>query len=355
MAKNKLTDFSETATDNTDIAGVGVQGTNAISNIDNAIRALPAILAKIDRGTDPVRHTWTFGDPADLTKRFRFDGGNVTAGQTRVFSVPDADGTLMISGANPTLTSLEGLTLAAGATLYATAADTLAALTKGTAGQFYVMNAGATAPEWGSYPTLVSLEGLTLAAGTTLYATAADTLAALAKGTALQVLRMNAAATAPEWATPDSSISYPTVTGTSIEQTGIASTVTEIVISWAGLGFVSSDSLLVQIGDSGGYETSGYTGSRMDYVNSAGSGSTNSLSSGAQFSLGTTNPGGQIVLKRASSNGRTWSFHGSSAESGPNNFTTGYKTLSAALDRARLIGSGGQTFNAGSVSFEMRG
>jgi hypothetical protein len=94
MPKDKLTDFSETASDNTDIAGVGIQGTNAISNIDNAARALPAILAKVDRGTDPVRDTWTFGDPADLTKRVRLDAGGVTAGQTRVLTVPDYNGTI---------------------------------------------------------------------------------------------------------------------------------------------------------------------------------------------------------------------------------------------------------------------
>ena len=50
-------------------------------------------------------------------------------------------------------------------------------------------------------PTSVSLEGLALVAGDTLYATAADTLARLAKGTAAQVLTMNAGATAPEWQT----------------------------------------------------------------------------------------------------------------------------------------------------------
>ena len=52
-----------------------------------------------------------------------------------------------------TLTSLEALALVAGDTIYATAADTLARLAKGTAGQGLVMNAGATAPEWG-VPTM---------------------------------------------------------------------------------------------------------------------------------------------------------------------------------------------------------
>lgn len=50
--------------------------------------------------------------------------------------------------------------------------------------------------------TLTSLEGLSLVAGDILYATGADTLARLPKGTASQELRINAGATAPEWFTP---------------------------------------------------------------------------------------------------------------------------------------------------------
>lgn len=55
--------------------------------------------------------------------------------------------------------------------------------------------------------TLTSLSGLTLAAGDLLYATGADTLVNLAKGTAGQVLRMNAGATAPEWSEPQLGVS----------------------------------------------------------------------------------------------------------------------------------------------------
>lgn len=49
---------------------------------------------------------------------------------------------------------------------------------------------------------LTSLAGLVLVAGDTLYATGADALQRLPAGTAAQQLRMNAGATAPEWVTP---------------------------------------------------------------------------------------------------------------------------------------------------------
>lgn len=51
---------------------------------------------------------------------------------------------------------------------------------------------------------LDSLSGITLQAGDLLYATGANTLVRLAKGTADQVLTMNDAATAPQWETPSS-------------------------------------------------------------------------------------------------------------------------------------------------------
>ena len=99
MAKNKLTDFDPVADNNEDIAGISILGTAPPSNLDNALRAGWAILAKVNAGTDPVADTWTFGDPADLTKRVRLDAGNVTAGQTRVLASPDKNGTILVDSA----------------------------------------------------------------------------------------------------------------------------------------------------------------------------------------------------------------------------------------------------------------
>jgi len=116
-----------------------------------------------------------------------------------------ADGVPVASGG----TGLASFT--AGDVLYATGPTTLAKLAKGTAEQVLAMNAGATAPDWGSVdltvlPTITVAKGGTGQAGgftqgDFLYATDATTLAKLAKGTASQQLAMNAGATAPEWIT----------------------------------------------------------------------------------------------------------------------------------------------------------
>lgn len=99
MPKNAITDYSTTAASNTDVGGVGIAGTNAISNADDAFREIMSHLAETNAGTSPWADTMTIGDAADLTKEFRFEASGITAGQTRVLTVPDANITL--TGGNP--------------------------------------------------------------------------------------------------------------------------------------------------------------------------------------------------------------------------------------------------------------
>ena len=79
-------------------------------------------------------------------------------------------------------------------------------LAKGTAAQVLKMNAGATAVEWGTDTGGIAVPGSSVV-GDTLYHNG-TIYTRLAKGTAAQVLTMNAGATAPEWAAPASS-SFP--------------------------------------------------------------------------------------------------------------------------------------------------
>ena len=137
-------------------------------------------------------------------------GSSVTIPTGQTFTITDG----LAVASLPTVTVAKGGTnltsFTAGDVLYATGSTTLAKLAKGTAEQVLAMNSGATAPDWGSVdltvlPTISVDKGGTnissFAAGDILYATGATTLAKLAKGTAAQTLKMNAGATAPEWAT----------------------------------------------------------------------------------------------------------------------------------------------------------
>jgi hypothetical protein len=71
---------------------------------------------------------------------------------------------------------------------------------------------------------------LVTTAGDTLYATAADTLARLAIGTAGQVLKVNSGATAPEWAAPAGGLVFANSTVNTNQSTS-SSTFTDLATS----------------------------------------------------------------------------------------------------------------------------
>ena len=141
------------------------------------------------------------------------------ASKIKVDQIEGSTGSTITIPTGQTFTVTDGIPVASGGTglasftagdiLYATGATTLTKLNKGTAEQVLAMNSGATAPDWGSVdltvlPTITVAKGGTnlssFTAGDVLYATGATTLAKLAKGSAADVLTMNAGATAPEWA-----------------------------------------------------------------------------------------------------------------------------------------------------------
>lgn len=109
-----------------------------------------------------------------------------------------------ISGDGSQLTGvgLNIASVAAGDVLYYNG-TAWARLPKGTAAQVLKMNAGATAPEWGADATGSGgiSEPASSAAGDILYYDGTE-YTRLAKGTAGQQLAINAGATAPEWITP---------------------------------------------------------------------------------------------------------------------------------------------------------
>jgi len=93
--------------------------------------------------------------------------------------------------------------------------------------------------------TIHGLWNVLTTAGDILYATGAQAYARLAKGTAGQVLTMNAGATAPEWATPSGTTVVP-----STYTTRTAGSLTLNSTSWANVPSVSQLTLTgVAVGD----------------------------------------------------------------------------------------------------------
>lgn len=92
MSKDKITDYSSTASSNQDIGGVNLAENSMLpSDVNNALRMQLKHLADMNAGTHPLADTVTLADPDDLTKKFRFDGVGITASNTRVLTVQDSD------------------------------------------------------------------------------------------------------------------------------------------------------------------------------------------------------------------------------------------------------------------------
>jgi hypothetical protein len=398
-----VADYSTTPASNTAINTIGIAGTNSPANFDNAFRQIMAdlatartdgALASMPYATKSAGYTLLTTDRGkliDCTAALEIEllaaatagagffflvkanGGAVTLDPNGVEEINGSATSLVVAngssaivacsgtawftvniGAGATLTSLEGLTLGAGDMLYATAADTLADLAIGTAGQFFVTNAGATAPEWASKPTLVSLEGLTLGAGDMLYATAADTLADLAIGTAGQSLIVNAGATAPSWGSSIvSGTAQASTSGTSIDFTSIPSWVKRITVTFSGVSTNGSSNKIIQIGDSGGVETSGYLGSGSLLSGST----TDNANYTTGFGIKSGSAGnllhGAITLSLVDSSTNTWAAAGGTgtSEAAATFLTTGSKPLSATLDRVRITTvNGTDAFDAGTIN-----
>lgn len=204
MPKNKITDYDDNPAGNTDAGGVNIAELCSFGNLNDAQRTVMAHIAAVSKGVHPVADTWSFADPADLTKKFRFDGGLVTAGQLRVITVPDVNGTMVLTGAQQVLTNklLSNPFIVDPIDNTKAAGFIVSGFTTGTTRLFTLPNLSGFIMTAEVYPTLNTLESISFEFGDTLYASGPDTLVRLPRGTPGQQLTMNALGTFPEWKTP---------------------------------------------------------------------------------------------------------------------------------------------------------
>ena len=185
----------------------------------------------------------------------------------------------------------------------------------------------------------------------------------LAKGTAGKVLKMNSAANAPEWGTGATrSITADTgwveMVGSSgsasqILLTGIAASAMKLTLFLSGARWNSSVELLIELGDSGGIETTGYVGVSQYYGSAAGQAASVTdgwMSTG--IDPGSIISGARIDMWRADSTTHKWQMWGDVGyESGTYAFACtmhGFKTLSDELTQIRVGSDGSSTINTGS-------
>lgn len=134
MAKNAIREYSTTAAANTDIGGIGVQGSNAVSNFDNAFREVMKQLADMNAGNSPINDTFVLCDPVDPTKRLRLDAGLIATGTTRVIQLPNYDLILGTAAARDTGTAGATVPLLNGANSWSAAQTFIGGATFAAAG-----------------------------------------------------------------------------------------------------------------------------------------------------------------------------------------------------------------------------
>jgi hypothetical protein len=155
---------------------------------------------------------------------------------------------------------------------------------------------------------------------------------------------------------PLTSDTVKTATSTSVDFTGIPSWVKRITVMFSGVSTNGSSAPMVQLGDSGGIESSSYN---------SGAGGIQSTTAN-QNTLNTTGflcvvpvmYGGSATINGIMSfnllNSNTWVLGGNmTREAGGTTvfFLAGTKTLSDTLDRIRITTVGGtDTFDAGSIN-----
>jgi hypothetical protein len=127
-----------------------------------------------------------------------------------------------------------------------------------------------------------------------------------------------------------------------------------------GVSTNGTSDLLIQLGDAGGIETTGYSSS-AGTISTAGavvgkSSTAGFLTASAQ-AASTLNHGQAIIsLQDAATNTWVLSFNCTFSNSGTSGFGGGSKALSATLDRVRLAPANGtDTFDAGTINIIYEG
>ena len=144
--------------------------------------------------------------------------------------------------------------------------------------------------------------------------------------------------------------------GTAISFAGIPAGITEITVMLEQVSTNGTSDYIIQIGDSGGYEASGYTGG------CAQDGTAGRVANSNGFNIENAPVAGvvcdavaRLTLKDAANN--TWMCTGTSNDGGNNSnyFFSGAKSLSSVLDRVQVTtDSGSNSFDAGSINILYR-
>lgn len=141
--------------------------------------------------------------------------------------------------------------------------------------------------------------------------------------------------------------------GASIDFTSIPSWAKQIVIEFVGVSTSGTSDWIVQLGDAGGIENTGYIGACSGIAATVATVANSSGFVVSRSGVATTVASGRITLSLEDAAGFTWVQSGSLGDGGipVTEHSGGAKSLSAALDRVRITTVGGtDTFDLGAIN-----
>lgn len=143
--------------------------------------------------------------------------------------------------------------------------------------------------------------------------------------------------------------------GTAIEFTGIPSWVKRLTVMLDSVSLSSTASLLIQLGDSGGFENTGYSSTACVHATAGTHAGTTATNGFVIFgNAGTQVHRGIADIVKISGNSWIFSYNGSMDGTNTSN-SGGTKTLSDTLDRVRVTTTSTDTFDAGSINIMYEG
>jgi hypothetical protein len=149
-----------------------------------------------------------------------------------------------------------------------------------------------------------------------------------------------------------SGTSQASTSGTSIDFTGIPSWVKRITVMFNGVSTNGTSNKQIQLGDSGGFETTGYLGASVQLTDAASvNAATITTGFGIRSPLAADTINGAVVITNLTSN--TWVAQGALTDSsrGAGYLVGGAKALSDVLTQVRITTvNGTDAFDAGSIN-----
>jgi hypothetical protein len=358
MAKTKISEYSTTASNNTDIDGISIAEGMAPSNVNNAIRELMSQLKEWQSGSVSqdmsVNGAFTATGNAVLSADLSVGDDLTVTGDASVGGVLTCTGAAVLSS---------NLSVAGAATiggiLSATGGTSLGAVTfSGAAVMSSTLSVTGNATVGSSTTNSHTLNGnLTVGTSTSNTVTLNTLLSAGGgTGTSGQYLQSRGTSNTPVWSSVSSitqATSKATTSGTSVnilfsDTIADASTVKKITIMLKGVSLSGTAVPLIQLGTSSGFVSTGYTATGCNEGGTATDSTAGFPLRGSSSATAAFN--GNIVIASFGSN--SWVESGLVRTANGNlGLSAGEVTLASTLDRVRITTSAGtETFDAGSIN-----